>query len=76
MYNVSSLKQLVFGDSAINPDIYKALIKYFKNASIVKVYSMYYFNQLSMIGMYYLKLIIGFFSPIRRMRNCYLPTEQ
>ncbi|XP_039311821.1 luciferin 4-monooxygenase-like [Solenopsis invicta] len=39
MYNVSSLKQLVFGDSAIDCNIYKKLIEHFTNASIVQVYS-------------------------------------
>lgn len=46
MYNVSSLKQLVF-DSKINDNIHEKLITYFKNISIVQIYSMYNFNQLS-----------------------------
>lgn len=57
MYNVSSLKQLIFGDSAINYDIYEKLMKYFINASIIQVYSMYNFNQLSMIEMHCLSEI-------------------
>ncbi|XP_036143296.1 4-coumarate--CoA ligase-like 9 isoform X2 [Monomorium pharaonis] len=40
MYDVSSLKQLIFGDSAINHVIYEQLIKHFTNASIVQVYSL------------------------------------
>ncbi|XP_011706245.1 PREDICTED: uncharacterized protein LOC105461445 [Wasmannia auropunctata] len=39
MYDVSSLKQFIFGDSVINYEIHKDLIKYFKNASIIQVYS-------------------------------------
>ncbi|KAG5317618.1 LUCI monooxygenase, partial [Pseudoatta argentina] len=71
MYDISSLKQLVIDDSAINfSDNQEKLNEKFINVSIVQVYSMYNLNQLLMIGMHYLKLIIiAFLRYSRIMHN-------
>ena len=77
MYDISSLKQLVIDDSAINfSDAQEKLSEKFINVSIIQVYSTYNCNQLLMIEMHYLKLIIiTFLRYSRIMYNCGLSTK-
>lgn len=45
-YNLSSLREFVFGNVAIARDIHERLIELLPNVSIVQVYSTYKFNYL------------------------------
>lgn len=68
-YDVSSLKQVLFGDTTIRHEVHESLIQSLPNVSIIQVYGVYaHYNCCNQYLTIYLKsTILGLFQVFRKL---------